>query len=134
MSVRIPIPSPFTINSTSSVNGCLDVGLDDIQIKQLPTIVLNSTSSLTSTSELTTKSEVTSSSTVDLGLDDIRIKELPPIDLRLQTSMKPARIHFPLNITLAICGLGHELLSFSVCGESMIVVEDYFPHRTEECS
>lgn len=128
------IPSSYTINSTSNINGSLDVGLDDIQIRQLPAIVLNSTSALTSTSELTSKSELTSNSTVDLGLDDIRIKELPPIDLRLQSSMKPTRIHFPLNITLAICGMGNELLSFSVCGESMVVVEDYVPHRTEECS
>lgn len=128
------IPSSYTITSTTNLGGSVDVGLDDIQIKQLPVIVLNSTSNLTSTSDLTTKSELTSSSTVDLGLDDIRIKELPPIDLRLQTSMKPTRIHFPLNMTLAICGMGNELLSFSVCGESMVVVEDYVPHRTEECS
>jgi hypothetical protein len=128
------IPNPWQINTSSGINGTLDVGLDDIQIKQLPAIVLNSTSTLTLTSELTTKSELTSNSTVDLGLDDIRIKELPPIDLRLQTSMKPTRIHFPLNMTLAICGMGTELLSFSVCGESMVVVEDYVPHRTEECS
>lgn len=128
------IPSSYTINSASNINGSLDVGLDDIQIKQLPAIVLNSTSTLKSTSELTSKSELTSNSTVDLGLDDIRVKELPPIDLRLQTSMKPTRIHFPLNITLAICGMGNELLSFSVCGESMVVVEDYVPRRTEECS
>jgi hypothetical protein len=128
------IPNPWTINTNSNINGSLDVGLDDIQIRQLPIIVLNSTSTLTSTSELTSKSELTSNSTVDLGLDDIRIKELPPIDLRLQTSMKPTRIHFPLNMTLAICGMGTELLSFSVCGESMVVVEDYVPHRTEECS
>ena len=128
------IPNPWTINTNSSINGSLDVGLDDIQIRQLPAIVLNSTSNLASTSELTSKSELTSNSTVDLGLDDIRIKELPPVDLRLQTSMKPTRIHFPLNLTLAICGMGTELLSFSVCGESMVVVEDYVPHRTEECS
>jgi hypothetical protein len=124
----VSIPSSYTINSTSNVSGSLDVGLDDIQIRQLPVIVLNSTS------ELTSKSELTSNSTVDLGLDDIRIKELPPIDLRLQTSMKPTRIHFPLNVKLAICGMGNELLSFTVCGESMVVVEDYIPHRSEECS
>lgn len=128
----VSIPSSYTINST--VNGLLDVGLDDIKIQQLPIIVLNSTSTLTSTSDVTTKSQLTSNSTVDLGLDDIRIKELPPIDLRLQISMKPTRIHFPLNMKLAICGMGNELLSFTVCGESMVVVEDYIPHRTEECS
>jgi hypothetical protein len=128
----VSIPSSYTINST--INGSLDVGLDDIKIQQLPVIVLNSTSTLTSTSDVTTKSQLTSNSTVDLGLDDIRIKELPPIDLRLQISMKPTRIHFPLNMKLAICGMGNELLSFTVCGESMVVIEDYIPHRTEECS
>ena len=122
------IPNPWTINTISNVSGSLDVGLDDIQIKQLPVITLNSTSDLTS------KSQLTSTSTVDLGLDDIRIKELPQIDLHVQTSMKPTRIHFPINIKLAICGMGNELLSFSLCGESMVVVEDYVPHRTEECS
>jgi hypothetical protein len=160
------IPTSYTINA--DVSGSLDVGLDDIQIKELPVITLNSTSSvdlglndiqikelpvitLNSTSSvdlglndiqikelpviaLNSASTLTSNSTVDLGLDDIRVKELPPIDLRLQASVKPTRVHFPLNVKLAICSMGHELLSFTVCGETMVVIEDYVPHRTEECS
>jgi hypothetical protein len=119
------IPTDYTVAST--INGTLDVGLDDIRIKELPTITLDTNSTLNSTSTLT------SSSTVDLGLDNIRIRELPAIDLRLQTSMKPARLHFPVNVKFAVCTLGSELLSFTICGESMVVIEDFTRHRTEEC-
>ena len=47
--------------------------------------------------------------------------------------MKPTRVHFPVNLRFGVSSLGLELLSFSVCGESMVIVEDYVPHKTEVC-
>jgi hypothetical protein len=122
------IPDKYTINSTMAVSGGLDLDLDNIRIKEIAPI------SLTSTSTLTSDSKLTSTSKVDMGLDDIRIKELPRIDLHVETAMKPTRIHFPVNLRFGLCTLGIELLAFCVCGESMVVVEDYVPHKTEVCA
>jgi hypothetical protein len=118
----VKIPDKYTINSTTAVSGALDLDLDNIRIKEIAPISLTSDSKLTSTSK------------VDMGLDDIRIKELPRIDLHLETAMKPTRIHFPVNLRFGLCSLGIELLAFCVCGESMVVIEDYVPHRTEVCA
>ena len=122
------IPDTYTINSALAVSGGLDLDLDNIRIKE------NSPISLTSTSTLTSDSKLTSTSKVDMGLDDIRIKELPRIDLHVETAMKPTRIHFPVNLRFGLCTLGIELLAFCVCGESMVIVEDYVPHKTEVCA
>lgn len=123
MSAEIDIPTHYTIDS--NIDGSMDVGLDDIRIKELPRIELKSDSTLTSTSKLTSDSKL------DMGLDDIRIRELPKI--QIEASMKPTRIHFPINMKFGLCAMGTELLSFTICGESMTVVEDYVPHHTEEC-
>lgn len=124
----VNIPDKYTINSTTAVSGALDLDLDNIRIKEIAPI------SLTSTSTLTSDSKLTSTSKVDMGLDDIRIKELPRIDLHVETAMKPTRIHFPVNLRFGLCTLGIELLAICVCGESMVVVEDYVPHKTEVCA
>jgi hypothetical protein len=123
------IPNPWTINLPVTVGGSVtvDMGLDDIEIKAIAPITLNTTSTLNSTSTLD------STSKVDLGLDDIRIKELPKIDLHVELAMKPTRIHFPVHLRFCLSSMGMELLAFSVCGESMVVIEDYFPHKTELC-
>lgn len=117
MSAEVKIPDEYTIHS--DIEGAVDVGLDDIRVKELPTIRLTSDSKLASDSKL------------DMGLDDIRIRELPTI--RIEASMKPTRVHFPVNLKFGLCALGTEVLSFTVCGESMTVVEDYTPHHTEQC-
>src|SRR5262245_20872716 len=115
------IPSSYTITSTMNVGGALDMGLDDIRIKEVPTI------------ELKRPSPLNSSNTLDLGPDDIHIKDLPKIDLRVEIAMKPTRVHFPVHLHFCLSTLGMELLAFSVCGESMVVIEDYVPHKTEIC-
>jgi hypothetical protein len=124
--VNVKIPNP--INSTVAVSGSLDMDLDNIHIKEIAPITLASTSTVTSDSKLTSNSKV------DMGLDNIRIKELPRIDLHLELAMKPTRVHFPVNLRFGLCTLGIELLAFSICGESMVVVEDYVPHKTEACA
>jgi hypothetical protein len=125
------IPNPWTINTIATVGGSLDTGLDDIRIKEIGPVSLASISTLTSDSKVTSDSKLTSDSKVDLGLDDIRIKELPRIDL--QFSMKPTRVHFPVNLHFGLSSLGFELLGFNICGESMVIIEDYVPHKTEIC-
>lgn len=122
------IPSNYTITSTTTLGGALDLDLDNIRIKEIAPITVTSNSSLKSDSKLTSDSKV------DMGLNDIRIKELPRIELNLQTAMKPTRVHFPVNLRFGLCTLGIELLAFCVCGESMVVVEDYVPHKTEVCA
>jgi hypothetical protein len=119
------IPNPWTINTTTNLGGALDAGLDDIHIKEIGPIALTTTSTVNSDSKLTSDSKV------DLGLDDIRIKELPRIEL--QVAMKPTRVHFPVNLHFGLSALGMELVAFSICGESMVIVEDYVPHKTEIC-
>lgn len=111
------IRDTYTINPAMALSGGLD--LDNIRIKEIAPISLASTSTLTSDSKLT------STSKADMGLDDIRSKELPRIDLHVETAMKPTRIHFPVNLRFGLRTLGIELPAFCVCGESMVVIEDY---------
>lgn len=125
------IPTSYTVTSIATVGGSLDAGLDDIRIKEIAPVSLTSTSTLNSTSTVNSVSKLTSDSKVDLGLDNIQIKELPRIDL--QVAMKPTRVHFPVNLHFGLSSLGFPLLTFSVCGESMVVIEDYVPHKTEIC-
>ena len=103
------IPKDYTM----ALSGSLDMDLDEIRIKEL--------------------AKITTDSTVDMGLDNIRIKELPKINMCLELAMKPTRIHFPVNYRFCVNSLGMELLAFNVCGESMVVIEDYVPHKTEIC-
>jgi hypothetical protein len=124
------IPTNYTVTSAVTIDS-LDAGLDNIRIKEIGPVGLTSTNSLTSTSTVNSDSKVTSDSKVDLGLDNIQIKELPRIDL--QVAMKPTRVHFPVNIHFGVSSMGMELLAFRVCGESMVIVEDYVPHKTEIC-
>ncbi|MGH7499349.1 MAG: hypothetical protein ACREL3_10915 [Gemmatimonadales bacterium] len=131
MSKSVDVPTEYTIHST--VSGSVDMGLDDIKIKEIAPITLNTTSQLNSSSSLNSTSKLDSTSKVDMGLDDIRIKELPRIEVGLEMSMKPTRVHFPVNYKFGLNTLGMELLSFVVCGESMVIIEDYVPHRREAC-
>lgn len=127
MSKGISIPTHYTIDSNMALSGSLDMDLDNIHIKELPTI------SLSSDNKLVSDSKLTSDNKVDMGLDNIRIKEIPRIDLHVEMAMKPTRVHFPVNLKFGLCTMGIELLAFCLCGESMVVIEDYVPHRTEEC-
>jgi hypothetical protein len=120
------IPTNYTITSTATLAGALDLDLDNIHIKELAPITL--------TPITITPVTLTTHSDLDMGLDDIRIKELPRIDLHVETAIKPTRVHFPVNLRFGLCTFGVELLAFCICGESMVVVEDYVPHKTEVCT
>lgn len=88
-----------------------DLGLNDIRIKEVAPIHADAK--------------------IDLGLDNIRIRELPPIKVEL--SLKPIRVHLPVNFSFCFELFGIRLFKFSICGESMTVAEDYQPHATERC-
>ena len=115
----VTIPDKYDI--TSTVDGGLDLGLDDVVISSTVGGGLN----------VGLDSTLHSESKVDLGLDDIRIRELPVINLLFQ--VKPIRLHFPVNLKFSMRLLGAELLSVQLCGETMVVAEDYVPHATERC-
>lgn len=124
---KVSIPTTYTINSNLALSGGLDMDLDNIHIRELPTISLNSDNKLVSESNLTSHNKV------DMGLDNIRIKEIPRIDLHVEMAMNPTRVHLPVNLKFGLCAMGIELLALCVCGESMAVIEDYVPHKTEQC-
>lgn len=125
--VNVNIPSPIDISSTMS--GSLDLGLDNIKIAPID---MNTTMAI---APIVTDSKMAMSSA-------LAITEIPPIligitelpTIRLEFGMKPTRIHFPTNMKFTVCAMGKEMLSFGVCGESMIVIEDYHPHQRELCS
>ena len=123
--VQVGIPQPFVINS--SLNGALDLDLDEVRIKEIPTIHMESTLKGDPKNPIT----MNSNNKVDLGLDNIQITKLPQINL--QISSKPTRVHFPLNYKLSFGSFGMELFSMNVCGEGMVIIEDYIPHDTEKC-
>lgn len=124
--------------------GEVDVGLDSIQlgVTALPPVAIGVTElpdlnlsvavealpvlRVESDSDLRTDSEVRTNNVLDL-----RISELPQIDLQL--SLRPIRIHFPLNFRFCLTILGCRVLDLHSCGEAMVVTEDYLPLRTEQC-
>lgn len=113
------IPNPWTFNIHTD-----DDLLSDIHIKELPLIKLEA--------KTDSKLEAKTDSKIDAKTDSvIRIKELPQIDL--QFGMRPTRIHLPMNMKFGLCLLGVQLLCFDICGENMLVIEDYKAHGTEKC-
>jgi len=112
------IPSNYTL----TLHGGVDMGLDDIQINNLPLIKLDTES----------KVDAKFDGRVNAGLDDIRIKQLPKIELEL--SIKPTRVHVPTHYEMCFSLLGMEMFKLGVCGETMVVTEPYVPHQTESCA
>lgn len=123
------IPSNFTVNMDLSGTTGMNA---DLAVTSLPTIVTQSTveteSTMTTQSTLKTDSSLAITQIPEI---DIGITKLPEIKTRL--GFLPTRIHFPMNIKYAICAMGTELVSFHLCGESMVIIEDYHPHQTERC-
>jgi hypothetical protein len=129
----IEIPTSYNFTLTGGVDLGLEelkdmklnAGLDNIKINNIPKI------------------------TVDVGLSDIRVKEfpkdplktdsniritqLPKIELDAQFSVKPTRVHLPMDYRLSIGVMGYELLGFAFCGEGMVIAEEYKKHVTEGC-
>ena len=94
-----------------NVRATVDAGLNDIRIRELPLI--------------------RSDNKIDLGLDNIRIQELPPVNLEL--AIRPTRVHLPLSYSFSFELFGIRLFKLSLCGEGMVVTEDYHARETERC-
>jgi hypothetical protein len=124
----------MSIDFNSTLGGGVDIDLDNIRIKELPQINTDSKVALgLDNIRIKELPQINSDSKVALGLDNIRIKELPSLDLHLELALKPTRVHFPVNLRMGFCALGYEILSLCLCGESMVVTEDYRPHTAEGC-
>ncbi len=134
MSADIDIPTTYTLN----MGGGIDLDLDEIRVKEFPDVTFHTDSTVNMglddirinafpDNPLQTKSEV------DLGLDNIQVKALPRLELSTEVSIKPTRVHLPMNYTLSFGLLNLNLFSVSLCGEGMVVVEDYEPRDTERC-
>lgn len=121
MSKSVNVPTDYTIHTVLS--GDVDSHMT------LAPITTTSTMNATTDSKMAATTASTMAIT-QLPVIQLGITELPVI----RFGMAPTRIHFPMNMKFAICALGMELLSFETCGESMVVIEDYVPHRLEQCS
>jgi hypothetical protein len=150
----VDIPTHYSIATNSSVSGSLDVGLDEIRLKELApinvnanigklslegngTLGLNVTASVKDIPPLRVEASVLelpvirTDSRLDAGLNDIRIRELPKLQLEL--GVKPMCVSFPFNYHFGISIFGCQLFKFSFCGESRLVVQDECTEPMPEC-
>jgi len=116
------IPQHYWTDVDLTLGGSVDMGLDDIRINNIAPITLGTTSTLTSTSALTTTNAVS-----------LSVERLPRIQLDVTMAMRPTRVSFPVNYKFGVKSMGMELFCFHVCGESMMIVEDYVPRPAELC-
>ena len=141
MSADISIPQDYALTLGGGVDLGLEelkdmkinAGLDNIKINNIPKITVDAGLSDIRLKEFP-KDPLKTDSKVDMGLNDIRITQLPKIELDAQFSVKPTRVHLPMNYRLSIGVMGYELLGFALCGEGMIITEEYQKHTTEECA
>jgi hypothetical protein len=141
MSADIEIPRDYSLTLAGGVDLGLEelkdmklnAGLDNIKINNIPKITVDAGLSDIRLKEFP-NNPLKTDSKVDMGLDDIRITQLPKIELEAQFSIKPTRVHLPMNYRLSIGVMGYELLGFAFCGEGMVITEDYHEHVTEKCA
>ncbi len=114
------IPNPWTIDT--NISGGLDTS---IAVTELPVIVSNSTFR----GDLKSESAIAITQLPEIKIDIVHI---PQIDI--QMGIRPTRVHLPTSMKFSVCILGWEILSFSTCGESMVIIEDYHPHARERCA
>ena len=121
----IDIPTNYTFHLDT-------VDCFDVCLKELPVIKLEAAIKEIPVIKTESKMDAKTDSKIDAKTDSsISIKELPVI--RLRVGMDPTRIHMPLGYKFGVAVLGMQLLSFDICGEGMVIIEDYKPHKTEEC-
>jgi hypothetical protein len=131
--VSVPsIPNPWTIDTVLS--GGVDTSIavtalptieSSMAITQLPTI--NASIAITQLPTIQSSFAIT-----QLPQINIDVVHLPQIDI--QMGIRPTRVHLPTNMKFSVCVFGWEVLSFSTCGESMVIIEDYHPHARERCA
>lgn len=135
--IRIKELAPINIGITElpainiGVTELPDINLNaHLAVDKLPTVKLDTDSTLKTDSNLKTDSTVKTDNKVDLALD-VRIRELPQLDVQL--GLRPMRFHFPLNYRFCLTLFGIKVFEFETCGEGMIVAEDYHTKQAERC-
>ena len=101
MSVNIKFKTPLNLNIPTNY----DIGLDDIHIREIPKMVLESNSNVNAATD-----------------SIIRIKEIPDI-----------RAHMPIHMNFGFKILGFEIAALSMCGESQLITEKFVPNARERC-
>jgi hypothetical protein len=110
---NVSIPNTYWIHVDSNDKTfSVDADLDNIHIKELPTI--------------------------NLGDVNLRLKEIPEIKTvsRVDVAIKEipdTRVHLPANYHVGLSVLGICLVKISLCGEGQIITEKYVPRRMELC-
>jgi len=129
----VEIPNEYTTHIDSNGNAfVVDANLDDIHIKEFPTITLGEISTrVKEFPRLTVDSNVAVTQLPQINTN-VAIKELPEIKVAL-TSIPDTRVHLPANFNLGLSVLGVCLVNISLCGEAQIITEKYVPHRMEIC-
>ena len=130
------IPSEYTIHIENVDNDLLS----NIHIKEVQPITLQGAATPIKTESkmegglnpIKTESRIEGGANPIKTDSSISVMKLPQIDL--QFGMRPTRVHMPVGLKFCVSLLGLPLVSFDVCGESMVIVEDYRPHRTELCA
>jgi len=130
------IPTEYTIH-IENVNDDL---LGNIRIKEVQPITLQGGTTAIKTESkmeggtnpIKTESKLEGGTNPIKTDSSISILKLPQIDL--QFGMRPTRVHMPVGLKFCVSIMGMQLLSFDVCGESMVIVEDYKPHKAELCA
>jgi hypothetical protein len=130
------IPTEYTVH-IENVNDDL---LGNIRIKEVQpftlqggvTAIKSESKMEGGTNPIKTESKIEGGANSIKTDSSISVMKLPQIDL--QFGMRPTRVHMPVGLKFCVSLLGLPLVSFDVCGESMVIVEDYKPHRTELCA
>lgn len=99
------LPTTYHIDFDPQGTHLIDAGLDQMRIKELPTLTLGAWPD----NQLQTSI-------------DLRLKEIPD-----------TRAHLPAHFEVGFCILGFKLFSISLCGEAQLITEPYVPHRMELC-
>lgn len=124
----------------------IDAGLDDIRIKELPTInigkLLAGLDPLT-INKVTAALDPITLNKISAAVDPISIliKELPkvfvgldPITLNIAIKEIPSvRVHLPLHFGLGLSVFGHSVIRAKIAGEAQVITEPYEPNACERC-
>ena len=119
----VDIPNSYTVTLAPqplqtgvTVSG---VGLNDIHIKEIPHITLD---------PVTLNANIAVTEIPHITLDPVTLNANIAI-----TEIPSLRVHMPARFDFGISLLGLEVLTFSLCGEAMIITEPYVPNECEIC-
>lgn len=119
----VTIPDSYTLKFGGTTGNTIQVDsdLDNIHVKEFPTMVLR----VTELPAMTVNSNVA-------------VKELPTMRLEANTNLNVAikeipdtRVHLPAHYQVAFSFFGIEIWKLALCGESQVINEKYAPRMAE---